>query len=133
MEFTGGGHLARNHPTPRASRHRRRRRSRGSTPWAGRRQPERMRDMADARPESSPPVPPVQPLTTRKPWLVVGVSRATFKRLQSAGKAPGPIDVGTSHPVWRVSDLERWVESRKPDRRVRKGPKRDAADPAEST
>ena len=36
-----------------------------------------------------------------------------------------PIDTGTSgaRPVWRVSDLVKWVESRKPDRTVRTGPK----------
>src|SRR5262249_28098800 len=61
-------------------------------------------------------------LLTRTPWTIVGMSRATFKRLESQGRTPPPVMVGTSQPRYRVEDLRRWVESLKPDRRVRRGP-----------
>ena len=63
-----------------------------------------------------------KPLLTRRPWEVAGLSRATWKRLESANRTPPPVQAGTAQPRYRVADIQRWVEEMKPDRRVRKGP-----------
>jgi predicted DNA-binding transcriptional regulator AlpA len=45
---------------------------------------------------------------------LVGVSRAMWFRLRSAGRLPRPISVpGNSRPFWRRADLERWVANLK--------------------
>ncbi|MDB5312082.1 MAG: hypothetical protein JWO38_6284 [Gemmataceae bacterium] len=64
---------------------------------------------------------PVDPLTTGKPWLRAGISRTLFFRLKSAGLAPEPINIGLSlaRPIYRISDIDKWIASRKADRRVR--------------
>jgi predicted DNA-binding transcriptional regulator AlpA len=47
-------------------------------------------------------------LVTRKPWLVVGLSRTGWYRLMSQGTTPPPVAVAGAR-YWRVADLEAWV------------------------
>lgn len=71
-----------------------------------------------------------QILTTRTPWKTLGMSRASFKRLQSAGRAPLPRNLGLDSPRWLISDLIKWAESRPADRRSFKGPTRGPVETA---
>lgn len=45
---------------------------------------------------------------------MVGLSLRTWWRLQSIGKAPKGVRVG-GRKLWRVSDLQRWVDDGFPD------------------
>jgi predicted DNA-binding transcriptional regulator AlpA len=53
------------------------------------------------------------PLTTRKPWELVGVSRTYWYRLMGSGRAPAPVSFGGAR-YWRVADLEAWLAGLKP-------------------
>lgn len=44
-----------------------------------------------------------------------GVSRATWFRLNSAGRIPAPVRIG-SVPRWRVEELRAWLEAGCPTR-----------------
>ena len=59
------------------------------------------------------PVEKARQLMTREPWTVCGMSRSAWYRLRSADKAPRPVSLPGSHPLYRVTDLEAWVESLK--------------------
>ncbi|MDB5306619.1 MAG: hypothetical protein JWO38_821 [Gemmataceae bacterium] len=61
------------------------------------------------------------PSTTTKPWVWVGISRTLWYRLKSADQTPRPIDLGLviNRPIYRTADLDRWVATRKTDRRIR--------------
>lgn len=47
---------------------------------------------------------------------LLGVSRSQLYKLNSQGKLPSPIRLGTRAPRWRVSDLEAWLAAGCPDR-----------------
>lgn len=42
----------------------------------------------------------------------LGISLSTRKRLESSGQFPPAIRVGLRAKAWRLSDLERWLETR---------------------
>ena len=64
-------------------------------------------------PKAAAPKPAAALVT--KPWVYLGLSKSAFYRLRAAGGGPKPVRVpGTVRPVWRVSDLDRWVASLKP-------------------
>jgi predicted DNA-binding transcriptional regulator AlpA len=63
--------------------------------------------------------PTARPLTTREPWAYAGLSKSGFYRLMSAGQAPQPLRLPGVRPVWRFSDLDRWIKSLKSARRPR--------------
>ena len=42
--------------------------------------------------------------------LGVTGSRSTLRREVTAGRFPAPIRVSKQRPVWRVSDIQRWVD-----------------------
>lgn len=48
-------------------------------------------------------------LDQQNAWEFVGLSRATWFRLRSAGKIPEPVRIAGSSLRWRRSDLEKWV------------------------
>jgi predicted DNA-binding transcriptional regulator AlpA len=50
-------------------------------------------------------------LTTNKPWTLAGISRASWYRLLSAGKAPKPMDLLPGKNFWRTADVIKWLES----------------------
>lgn len=54
-------------------------------------------------------------LSARDAAATCGVSKATWWRLDSAGKIPQPIKIGGS-TRWRTDDLRRWVAAGCPDR-----------------
>jgi predicted DNA-binding transcriptional regulator AlpA len=64
-----------------------------------------------------PAGPTAGSLTTRTPWLYIGLSRSGFYRLLDAGEAPQPLRLPGVRPVWRFSDLDRWIRSLRPARR----------------
>jgi predicted DNA-binding transcriptional regulator AlpA len=49
---------------------------------------------------------------------LVGVSRAQWWKLHSAGKVPLPVYLGTKAPRWRVDELRAWLEAGCPDRQT---------------
>lgn len=55
---------------------------------------------------------PVVPLLLSQPAAIkyVGLSRATFFRLRSAGRLPAPVDIEGAGVTYRRSDLEKFVE-----------------------
>ncbi len=54
-------------------------------------------------------------LLTRHPWRELGISRASWFRLEGR---PLPILLpGFSQHVWRIADLQRWINSLRSDRR----------------
>jgi hypothetical protein len=60
--------------------------------------------------EQQSPTTPPQPLTTRTPWVIVGISRTAWFRLVNR---PRPVDLGPGvRRVWRIADLKRWLERR---------------------
>ena len=65
-------------------------------------------------------------MLTSLPWTAVGMPRSMWFKLRAAKLVPEPIDIGTPtrRPLWRISDLEAWVNSRRPDQHPRKAPRR---------
>jgi predicted DNA-binding transcriptional regulator AlpA len=62
-------------------------------------------------------------LTTRKPWLVAGLSRSGWYRLWSQGQVPAPVQVpGSRRNHWRIADITAWVAALKPVTRRRRAP-----------
>jgi predicted DNA-binding transcriptional regulator AlpA len=49
---------------------------------------------------------------------LVGVSRAQWWKLHSAGKVPLPVYLGTKAPRWRVDELRDWLTAGCPDRQT---------------
>lgn len=47
---------------------------------------------------------------------LVGVSRAQWWKLHSAGKVPLPVYLGAKAPRWRVDELRAWLDAGCPDR-----------------
>ena len=60
---------------------------------------------------------PVMPLAVNADGAgaLFGVSRSSWFRLISSGKAPAGFSIGTSKR-WRIDDLRRWAELGFPDR-----------------
>lgn len=57
---------------------------------------------------------PAAPIILSQPaaWAYVGLSRAEWFRLKSAGKLPEPVYMPSSTwPKWRVADLDKWAAS----------------------
>jgi predicted DNA-binding transcriptional regulator AlpA len=48
-------------------------------------------------------------LTTRWPWDMVGISRASYYRLMSQGKAPRPLGIFEGRSIWRIADIVEWL------------------------
>lgn len=46
---------------------------------------------------------------------LVGISRAQWWKLFSAGKTPMPVYLGTKAPRWRVEELRAWLAANCPD------------------
>jgi predicted DNA-binding transcriptional regulator AlpA len=53
------------------------------------------------------------PKTRRRTAAIVPVSQATVYRWVSAGQFPAPIRLGSNTVVWRGSDVNSWIESRR--------------------
>jgi predicted DNA-binding transcriptional regulator AlpA len=49
---------------------------------------------------------------------LVGVSRAQWWKLHSAGKVPVPVYLGAKAPRWRVDELRAWLAAGAPDRQT---------------
>lgn len=47
---------------------------------------------------------------------LVGVSEATWDRLNAAGKIPSCVRIG-GRVLWRVADIEAWIDAGCPDRK----------------
>lgn len=62
----------------------------------------------------SPVSPPV--LATNKPWESCCISRAQWFRLQSAGRTPAPIRLGSRRPVYLIAELLSWLRAGAPPR-----------------
>lgn len=62
----------------------------------------------------------VEKLATRRPWELLGISRSSWYEAQAAGETPAPIEVPHMGRFWRISDIRRWLETRKPGRRRRR-------------
>jgi predicted DNA-binding transcriptional regulator AlpA len=52
-------------------------------------------------------------------WAFIGVTRANWYRMRSAGELPDPVEVPGGELMWRRADLEKWVARLKPARRRR--------------
>lgn len=60
--------------------------------------------------KSSAPTPII--VSQPDAWAYVGLSRAEWFRLKSAGKLPDPVFMpGSTWPKWRKADLDKWVSS----------------------
>jgi predicted DNA-binding transcriptional regulator AlpA len=55
-------------------------------------------------------------LPARDAAALVGVSRAQWWKLHSAGKVPLPVYLGSKAPRWRVHELRAWLDAGCPDR-----------------
>lgn len=49
---------------------------------------------------------------------LLGISRAQFFKLHSAGKVPAPVYLGAKAPRWSVAELRAWLEAGCPDRQA---------------
>jgi predicted DNA-binding transcriptional regulator AlpA len=49
---------------------------------------------------------------------LVGVSRAQWWKLHSAGKVPLPVYLGAKAPRWLVTELRDWLAAGAPDRQT---------------
>jgi predicted DNA-binding transcriptional regulator AlpA len=49
---------------------------------------------------------------------LLGISRAQFYRLHSAGRLPLPVYLGTRAPRWIVQELRDWLTAGCPDRQT---------------
>lgn len=49
---------------------------------------------------------------------LLGISRAQWWKLHSAGKVPMPVRLGTKAPRWRVEELRQWLAAGCPDRQT---------------
>jgi len=47
---------------------------------------------------------------------LIGVSRATWWRMHSAGRVPLPVRLATRTPRWRVDELREWLLAGAPNR-----------------
>jgi len=46
----------------------------------------------------------------------LGISRAQFWKLHSAGKVPRPVYLGAKAPRWLAAELQEWLRADAPDR-----------------
>jgi hypothetical protein len=60
------------------------------------------------------------PLLTGKPWVVAGISRSGWFRLESADLTPPPVSLPGCDKRYRISDIVKWVGRLKPGRRRRR-------------
>ena len=49
---------------------------------------------------------------------MLGISRAQFWKLPSAGKVPLPVRLGSKAPRWSVAELSAWLSAGCPDRQT---------------
>jgi prophage regulatory protein len=49
---------------------------------------------------------------------LIGVSRAQWWKLHSAGKIPLPVFLGSKAPRWVVAELRAWLDAGAPDRQT---------------
>lgn len=58
------------------------------------------------------PAPPQESLTTRKPWVVAGISRTAFKGLEARGLGPRRTYIaGLTRPLYLIEDVRAWLLS----------------------
>jgi predicted DNA-binding transcriptional regulator AlpA len=57
-------------------------------------------------------------LTAKDAAALVGVSRAQWWKLHSAGKTPLPVYLGSKAPRWRFEELRAWLNAGCPDRQT---------------
>jgi predicted DNA-binding transcriptional regulator AlpA len=57
-----------------------------------------------------------RPLATARPWLVCGISRGQWYKLQASGRTPLPVRLGTRRPVYIIDELRDWLLCGAPDR-----------------
>ncbi len=69
-------------------------------------------------------------LPQREAWEYCGVSRSGWFKLRAQGLLPLPIEIPHVGQRWRKADLDKWLASLKPSRKIRRSP-RPAAEPAE--
>ena len=56
-------------------------------------------------------------LATPKPWLVCGISRSQWYKLQSQGRTPAPVaNLGQKRPIWLIGELRAWLDAGAPNR-----------------
>jgi prophage regulatory protein len=67
---------------------------------------------------STLPCPDRLAVSAKEAAALVGVSRAQWWKLHSAGKVPLPIYLGTKAPRWRVDELRAWLTAGAPDRQT---------------
>ncbi len=60
------------------------------------------------------PSPQDRLLTTQEVVAMVGMHRVTLYRLRKAGLFPEPVRAGMSAIRYKLSDIERWIDSRPP-------------------
>lgn len=69
-------------------------------------------------PESAPPPPPL--LGYPEVEALLGVSKATIRRLVARGEFPAPIIVGQRYRRWLPAEVDRWLLDRGRARLMRK-------------
>ncbi|MCH8880044.1 MAG: AlpA family phage regulatory protein [Planctomycetes bacterium] len=57
-------------------------------------------------------------LSAKDAARLLGISRAQIWKLNSAGKIPQPVRLGTKAPRWRIAELRDWLEAGCPDRQA---------------
>lgn len=60
--------------------------------------------------------PPRLALSAMDAARLLGISRAQFWKLHSAGKLPLPIYLGSKAPRWRLEELREWLAAGATDR-----------------
>lgn len=66
-------------------------------------------------PESGAPPSPLM-VSADDGARLLGISRAQWWKLHSAGRLPLPLRFGSRAPRWRVDELRAWLEAGAPDR-----------------
>ena len=67
---------------------------------------------------STPIAPDRLALTATEAAARMGICRAQFWKLHSAGKVPMPVYLGTKAPRWRLDELRQWLDAGCPDRQT---------------
>jgi len=64
--------------------------------------------------EDEPATDVVKPKLIRQPWAYVGLSKSTWYRLAAEGRTPRPVALTGAGRLYKVADLDHWVEALKP-------------------
>ena len=75
--------------------------------------------------KAHPEVVPPQVIHAKELAQMLSISLRTVRRLDSAGKIPRPVRVGSTAIRWRLEEIKNWILAGCPDRRQWEAEKSD--------